>query len=175
MVARKASWLCQARSHGRHLAVQQSRALEESERDGQKEVFTSELPSAKFPIIILLDKNSASAAELLSGALQDTKVALVVGERSYGKGSVQTLIPMMHEDGLKLTIAKYYTPNGRSIDGEGIAPDVEINLPATPPHQMYELDINAEDDPQLAKAEELLRQQVDSGKILFDDDFWKTS
>ena len=141
------------------------------QRDGEKEVYTSELAAAKFPIIVLLDRNSASAAELLSGALQDTKVALVVGEKSYGKGSVQTLIPMLHEDGLKLTIAKYYTPNGRSIDGEGIAPDVEINLPATPPHQMYELDINAEDDPQLAKAEELLRQQVDSGKILFDDDF----
>ena len=141
------------------------------QRDGEKEVYTSELAAAKFPIIVLLDRNSASAAELLSGALQDTKVALVVGEKSYGKGSVQTLIPMLHEDGLKLTIAKYYTPNGRSIDGEGIAPDVEINLPATPSHQMYELDINAEDDPQLAKAEELLRQQVDSGKILFDDDF----
>jgi len=141
------------------------------QRDGEKEVYTSDLAAAKFPIIVLLDRNSASAAELLSGALQDTKVALVVGEKSYGKGSVQTLIPMLHEDGLKLTIAKYYTPNGRSIDGEGIAPDVEINLPATPPHQMYELNLNAEDDPQLAKAEELLRQQVDSGKILFDDDF----
>lgn len=145
------------------------------QRDGQKEVFTSELPSAKFPIIILLDKNSASAAELLSGALQDTKVALVVGEKSYGKGSVQTLIPMMHEDGLKLTIAKYYTPNGRSIDGEGISPDVEVSLIETP-NQMYEINnLDAERDPQLATAENLLRHQVDEGKILFDDDFWKTS
>lgn len=145
------------------------------QRDGQKEVFTSELPSAKFPIIILLDKNSASAAELLSGALQDTKVALVVGEKSYGKGSVQTLIPMMHEDGLKLTIAKYYTPNGRSIDGEGISPDVEVSLIETP-NQMYEINnLDAERDLQLATAENLLRHQVDEGKILFDDDFWKTS
>ena len=133
------------------------------------------MPSAKFPIIILLDKNSASAAELLSGALQDTKVALVVGEKSYGKGSVQTLIPMMHEDGLKLTIAKYYTPNGRSIDGEGISPDVEVSLIETP-NQMYEINnLDAERDPQLATAENLLRHQVDEGKILFDDDFWKTS
>ena len=105
--------------------------------------------------------------------MQDTKVALVVGEKSYGKGSVQTLIPMMHNDGLKLTIAKYYTPLGRSIDGEGIAPDVEINLPATP-HQMYNLNLDGGDDPQLAKAEELLSRQVDSGKILFDDNFLTT-
>ena len=144
------------------------------QRDGEKEVYTSDLAAVKFPIVILLDKNSASAAELLSGALQDTKVALVVGEKSYGKGSVQTLIPMMHEDGLKLTIAKYYTPKGRSIDGEGIYPDVEVTLPTTP-HQMYELELDEETDPQLATAENLLRHQVDAGKILFDDGFWKTS
>ena len=142
------------------------------QRNGEKEVYKSDLAAAKYPIIVLLDKNSASAAELLSGALQDTKTALVVGEKSYGKGSVQTLIPMMHEDGLKLTIAKYYTPNGRSIDGEGILPDVEIKLPA-PPHQMYDLELDAANDPQLAKAEELLQHQVDAGKIFFDDDFWK--
>ena len=141
------------------------------QRDGEKEVYTSDLATARFPIIILLDKNSASAAELLSGALQDTKVALVVGEKSYGKGSVQTLIPMMHDDGLKLTIAKYYTPNGRSIDGEGIMPDVEIKLPA-PVQQMYDLELDAASDPQLAKAEELLHHQIDAGKILFDDNFW---
>ena len=144
------------------------------QRDGDKEIYTSDLAAAKFPIIVLLDRNSASAAELLSGALQDTKVALVVGEKSYGKGSVQTLIPMMHNDGLKLTIAKYYTPNGRSIDGEGISPDVEIDLPASQ-HQMYELDLDEQSDPQLAKAEELLRHQIDSGKIFFDDNFWTNS
>lgn len=142
------------------------------QRDGDKEVYTSDLAAARFPIVILLDKNSASAAELLSGALQDTKAAIVVGETSYGKGSVQTLIPMAHDDGLKITIAKYYTPNGRCIDGEGIKPDVEIKSTATP-HPMYDLNLDEESDPQLAKAEELLRHQVDAGKILFDDNFWK--
>lgn len=141
-------------------------------RDGTKEIFTSDLEAARFPIVVLLDKNSASASELLSGALQDTKAALVVGETSYGKGSVQTLIPMAHDDGLKLTIAKYYTPNGKCIDGLGITPDVEVKMPA-PPHKMYDLDLDAAKDPQLAKAEELLNHQVDAGKILFDDDFWK--
>lgn len=142
-------------------------------RNGDKEVYTSELQAARFPIVVLIDGNSASAAELLSGALQDTKAAIVVGETSYGKGSVQTLIPMAHNDGLKLTIAKYYTPNGKCIDGVGISPDVEIKSPATS-HPMYDLKLNMENDPQLDKAEELLQHQVDAGKILFDDDFWKT-
>ncbi|MBR6713635.1 MAG: S41 family peptidase [Selenomonadaceae bacterium] len=141
-------------------------------RDGSKEVYTSDLPAAKFPIVVLLDGNSASAAELLSGALQDTKAAIVVGETSYGKGSVQTLIPMAHNDGLKLTIARYYTPNGKCIDGLGISPDVEIKSPPTP-HPLYDLNLDEASDPQLSKAEELLRHQVDAGKILFDDDFWK--
>lgn len=138
------------------------------QRNGDKEIYTSDLAAAKFPIVVLLDKNSASASELLSGALQDTKVGLVVGEKSYGKGSVQTLIPMAHDDGLKLTIAKYYTPSGRSIDGEGISPDVEIKSPA-PLHPLYDLNLDSESDPQFAKAEELLSQQVNAGKILFDD------
>ena len=142
-------------------------------RDGSKEVYTSDLEAAKFPIIVLLDRNSASASELLSGALQDTKAALVVGETSYGKGSVQTLIPMAHNDGLKLTIAKYYTPSGKCIDGLGITPDVEIKSPSTTPHPLYDLNLDDSDDTQLAKAEELLNHQIDAGKILFDDNFWK--
>ena len=143
-------------------------------RDGSKEVYTSDLAAAKFPIVVLINQNSASASELLSGALQDTKAAIVVGETSYGKGSVQTLIPMAHDDGLKLTIARYYTPSGRCIDGVGIAPDVEVKSIA-PPHPMYDLNLDEQNDPQLAKAEELLRHQVDAGKILFDDNFWKVN
>lgn len=142
-------------------------------RDGSKEVFDSELPAARFPIVVLLDKNSASASELLSGALQDTHAALIVGETSYGKGSVQTLIPMAHNDGLKLTIAKYYTPSGKCIDGIGIAPDVEIKSPAPSPFKLYNLEVDAQDDPPLAKAEELLTQQIDAGKILFDSESLK--
>ena len=137
-------------------------------RDGEKEVYTSNLQQAKFPIVVLIDKNSASASELLSGALQDTKAALIVGQKSYGKGSVQTVIPMFQDDGLKLTIAKYYTPKGRSIDGTGIAPDVEVEL-ETPLPVSRELATDYFDDVQLRTAEELLAKQLDSGKILFDD------
>ena len=137
-----------------------------TQRDGDTEVYNSELDAAKFPIVVLLDENSASASELLSGALQDTKAALIVGEKSYGKGSVQTVVPMFKDDGLKLTIAKYYTPNGRSIDGEGIVPDVEVKL-EKPILFGREPDTNSVEDTQLQKAKEILNQQVSEGKILF--------
>ena len=136
------------------------------QRDGDTEVFNSELEAAKFPIVVLLDENSASASELLSGALQDTKAALIVGEKSFGKGSVQTVVPMFQDDGLKLTIAKYYTPNGRSIDGTGIEPDVEVKLDK-PILLGREPDTDSADDTQLQKAKEILNEQVSSGKILF--------
>lgn len=137
------------------------------QRDGEKEIFSSDLEQAKYPIIVLLDRNSASASELLSGALQDTKAALIVGETSYGKGSVQTVIPMFQDDGLKLTIAKYYTPNGRSIDGTGIKPDVEVKL-EKPLMISRDPDTDSSDDLQLAKAKELLTEQINAGKILFE-------
>ena len=129
------------------------------QRDGSKEVYTSDLKAPKFPIVVLIDQNSASSSELLSGALQDTKAATIVGVKSYGKGSVQTLIPMFHDDGLKLTVAKYYTPNGRSIDGVGIVPDVEVNL-ENPVIVSRELDTDNVADAQLLKAEEILNEKI---------------
>ena len=131
------------------------------QRDGTKEVYMSDLEQTKFPIVVLLDQNSASAAELLSGALQDTKAAVVVGTKSYGKGSIQTLIPMLHDDGIKLTIAKYYTPNGRSIDGVGIVPDVEVPM-ENPLPMTREINLDFENDAQLLKAEEILNEKLNS-------------
>lgn len=78
------------------------------------------------PIVVLLNEGSASAAEIVAGALQGNKRATVVGTRSFGKASVQTIIPLEAGNALKLTTAKYYTPDGRSIHGEGIIPDLEI-------------------------------------------------
>lgn len=119
------------------------------ERDGSKEVHESNLEESKYPIVVLIDGNSASASEILAGALQDTGAATLVGTKSYGKGSVQVVVPMLHNDGLKLTIAKYYTPNGRCIDGTGIEPDVEV-----------ELSEGATTDVQLEKAKEVLKEKL---------------
>ena len=129
------------------------------QRDGTKEVYTSDLEKTKFPIVVLLDQNTASSSEILSGALQDTKAAVIVGVKSYGKGSVQTVIPMFSDSGLKLTIAKYYTPNGRSIDGVGITPDFEVPL-ENPLPMTRELNTDASNDAQLRKAEEILTEQI---------------
>lgn len=79
-----------------------------------------------FPLVVLINGGSASASEIVSGALKDYKRAILVGEKTFGKGSVQTLLPLPDGDGMKLTIAKYYTPNGISINGTGIEPDVKV-------------------------------------------------
>lgn len=115
------------------------------DRAGKKEVFESALTEQKYPIVVLVDGYSASAAEILAGALQDTGAGTLVGEKTYGKGSVQTVAPMGTDTGLKLTIAKYYTPSGKCIDGTGLTPDIEIALPK-----------DATEDVQLEKAKEVL-------------------
>jgi len=78
------------------------------------------------PMVVLIDRGSASASEVLAGALQDNGRALIVGEKSFGKGSVQSVLPLRNGAGIKLTTARYYTPSGRSIQAEGILPDVVL-------------------------------------------------
>lgn len=121
------------------------------DKQGNKETYSSSLEAPEYPLVVLINKNSASASEILSGAIQDTKAGTIIGNTSYGKGSVQTILPMFENDAVKLTIAKYYIPSGRSIDGTGITPDIEINL-----------DENATSDTQLDKALEILKAQLNN-------------
>ncbi len=78
------------------------------------------------PIVVMINDGSASASEIVAGALQDHKRAIILGEKSFGKGSVQTLIPLAKYGAMRLTTARYYTPSGRSIQAKGIEPDVEV-------------------------------------------------
>ncbi len=79
------------------------------------------------PLVVLVNEGSASASEIVAGALQDRQRAVIMGRRSFGKGSVQTILPMNNDAALKLTTARYYTPSGRSIQAEGIVPDIIID------------------------------------------------
>ena len=102
----------------------------------------------KLKFVILIDSGSASASEILAGAMQDYKKALLVGEKSYGKGSVQEVIKVTSDTVLKITVAKWLTPNGNSISEKGLTPDYEVLFTRK--------DNEAKKDPQLDKAVELL-------------------
>ena len=108
---------------------------------------TSEDPSEGVPLVVLINGGSASASEIVAGALQDHKRAVLLGTESFGKGSVQTVLPLSVDSakGLKLTTALYYTPNGRSIQAEGIKPDIVLPrakvTPVDAPAQYKEADL----------------------------------
>ncbi len=119
------------------------------DRNGNTYVEESNLEKVKYPLAVLVDHGSASAAEIVAGAVQDTGAGKLFGVQTFGKGSVQSVYKLSENTGLKLTTAKYYTPSGRSIHGTGIKPDVEI-----------ELDLNGMTDNQLAAAENYLKEQL---------------
>jgi carboxyl-terminal processing protease len=92
-------------------------------------------------MVVLVNGGSASASEIVAGALQDYKRATVIGTTTFGKGSVQTILPLGNNTAIKLTTARYYTPLGRSIQAKGIVPDVEVDEPGASGARMREADL----------------------------------
>ncbi|MBO9498816.1 MAG: S41 family peptidase [Novosphingobium sp.] len=107
------------------IVSQRGRLKQENLTFNAETVYPGEI-APKLPMIVLIDAGSASASEIVAGALQDQHRALIMGERSFGKGSVQTLMPLTKDSALKLTTARYYTPSGRSVQEGGIAPDIRV-------------------------------------------------
>ena len=141
-----------------------SRLPEETTRVSSK---TPDMTNGK-PLVVLINEGSASASEIVAGALQDHKRAVIVGLRSFGKGSVQTIRPTRGFGGLKMTIARYYTPSGRSIQAKGIEPDIVVpraKLEAEPILEGFgERDLHgalaAEEKKQIKKKEEEKKEPV---------------
>ncbi len=133
--------LLQASVAAANLFVPQGPVVSVVHKDGSKEIYSSNLASINYPLAVLINGGSASAAEILAGAIKDTNAGTLVGTKSYGKGSVQGVIPIGNAEAIKLTIAKYYTPSNVSIDGVGIEPNIIVELPK-----------DAKTDVQLAKA-----------------------
>jgi carboxyl-terminal processing protease len=113
-------------------------------RGGGRDDFLKNLPAAvkSVPMVVLVNGGSASASEIVAGALQDYKRAVVMGTQSFGKGSVQTIMPLGNSTAIKLTTARYFTPSGRSIQAKGITPDIIVEEPgANPQARLREADL----------------------------------
>jgi carboxyl-terminal processing protease len=122
-------------------------------RDGVKQEYSSDPSKINLPITVLVNEGSASASEILTGAIQDSESGTVIGTNTFGKGLVQSVMPLNDGTGFKLTTSQYFTPSGRYIHDVGIAPDITVELPES----YFELeDPTDSDDVQLQKAIEIL-------------------
>lgn len=119
-------------------------------KDGERETSQSYLEKTPLPLVVLINGGSASASEIVAGAIQDTGAGKLVGVKTFGKGSVQRIIPLDKDSAVKITIAEYHTPKDRSIHGKGIEPDIVVEMPK---------DKDAKGDPQLDKAIEVLKSK----------------
>jgi carboxyl-terminal processing protease len=129
---------------------------------------------SNFPIIVLVNGGSASAAEIVAGAMQDHKRAVILGTKSFGKGSVQTILPLDDNSALRLTTARYFTPKGRSIQATGIVPDIVIEnpvvIPETKPEDKNRPSLREENLPGHLRNPQLQQEQKDSKEKETDKD-----
>lgn len=123
----------------------------------REEFYSDDKESFDKPIVVLINGNSASASEIFAGAVQDYGVGTLVGTTSFGKGIVQSVIPLYDDTAIKITVSKYYTPKGRNIHGTGIDPDIEIDLADELKKQVV---IEKSDDNQLQKAIEVINDKL---------------
>ncbi len=131
--------------------------IEDKEGRTVNEYKSDEQQQVNIPMVVIANGNSASAAEIFTGALKDCGKATVVGTQTFGKGIVQSVIPLSDGTAIKLTIAKYFTPSGNDIHEIGISPDYVVELPD---NRDYAVGIEREDDTQLAKAIEVIQAQI---------------
>lgn len=133
------------------------------DKDGKEKVYKSKKGELNLPMCVLINENSASASELVAGALRDYNKATLIGKKTYGKGVVQSVFDLGDSTALRLTIAKYYTPSGECIHGKGIAPDVEIDLPEGV--SISQNDKEIKNDTQLDRAIREMEELMTQGKI----------
>ncbi len=133
------------------------------DKNGEREYLKSAPNEIDIPLAVLVNEHSASASELLTAAIKDTGKGVIIGKNTYGKGVVQTTFPLTDGSAVKLTTARYYTPNGICIDGKGVAPDIEVEEPAgyeLPVLSGTEAQYNTTYDTQLNRAVEEMKKSI---------------
>lgn len=124
---------------------------------GKKEVETSDANKIDVPLAILVNGGTASASEIVSGAVKDSKSGILIGTKTFGKGLVQTIVQLPDKSAVKVTIARYYTPSGVCIQGKGIEPNIVIDLPD---NLKQKAELTRQEDVQLNKAAEVIKSQI---------------